>query len=296
MQNLQTTMACENVRLEDYTVRMAGEIVRAKQLMTLTKMGQIVPDFDIRGRLYDLALQIAPHARDEEFIRFQKAFIRPIQGMVCIDIAAGSGFHTLPLAKSVQTRVMAVDVSSGHLALLANNATAQGIDIQTVVCAPDDERILKQVPAQVDLVTSFGGLHHVNDQAKMFQLAARLLKPGGRFVAGDVGAGTTLARHFDEFVTAHCLTSHSAQWLDEVRITTMAATAGLTVTQMERVPLQWHFTSDQEMALFFQGLHAYDLPQEQIVQDLETALGVERQPGKVSLNWPMFFFELTKPM
>lgn len=294
MQISQVATASENSRLDRYTKLIAEEIERAKSVIKMNKNGKKIEDFDVRGQLYDLALQLAPHARDDESIRFQKEFVHPIEGMTCIDIAAGNGFHTLPLAKSVQTKVIAVDVSSNHLDILSKNAKEQGISIETVTCAPDDERILDSVPTQVDLVTSFGGLHHVNDQSKMFQIAASLLKQGGRFVAGDVCAGTALARHFDEFVSTNCLTGHTAQWLDEARITAMAKATGLTVTRMERVPLQWHFTSDREMALFFQGLHAYDLPHEQIIHDLETALGVERQSGKVSLNWPMFFFELTK--
>ena len=52
-----------------------------------------------------------------------------------------------------------------------------------------------------------------NKQRMMFEKIARALKPGGRFVAADVGENTKLAEHFDTSVKRHCLTGHHEKWL-----------------------------------------------------------------------------------
>lgn len=45
-----------------------------------------------------------------------------------------------------------------------------------------DATMLPINDASVDTVLMFGGIHHVNDRAKLFSEVARILKPGGRFI------------------------------------------------------------------------------------------------------------------
>ena len=70
--------------------------------------------------------------------------------------------------------------------------------------------------------------------------------------------------------------------------------AGLELVSAETKSLTWDFNSLKEMACFFKGLHAYDLPEDEIVQDLGDTLGYKEENGLYKLNWPMLFFEIRK--
>lgn len=281
-------------RLDALYVRLRAAIEKAKLLVERRKQGEVIPDFDIRGELYDLGLEVAPEARADEFTLFQRDFVRPREGMKVADIAAGTGFHTLPLMRVTKGVAFAVDPSKEQLRLLKGHADAEGMQVETVCMTPDSEDVLEKLPNDLDLVMSYGGTHHVENQRRMFEMLATRLKVGGRIVIGDVCKDTDLSHHFDTFVAANALTGHTAQWFNEEILESMAQSAGLKLTRIERVPLQWKFHSKREMALFFVGLHAYDLPDEQIIADLSEALGVEERDGIVYLNWPMLFFEMTK--
>lgn len=279
--------------LEYYARQIESELQRARSLVERKKQGENIPDFDIRGRLYELALELAPNARHED-LEMLKEWIEPREGEVCVDIAAGTGFVTHALESWVggQGRVYAIDPSHEQLQALEKNCSARA---ETVLGSPDDDGIFNQIPeGSIDLVTSFGGIHHVAHQEKMFANIAKLLKVGGRFVAGDVCANTTLARHFDTFVADKCLTGHSANWLDESRLEELSAQAGLHLVKSERISLSWKFKNRRELTLFFKGLHAYDLSEEEVLADLQSALGFTEAVQFVRLHWPMIFFDIRK--
>jgi SAM-dependent methyltransferase len=216
-----------------------------------------------------------------------------LKGQRIADIAAGGGFLTKKLAEWSGSLVYPVDPSAVQLEALVRYC--MGAQIWPVKSSPDSEAMFSQIAAgSLDVVTSFGGLHHVANHEQLFANVARLLKPGGRFVAGDVCNDSSLQRHFDTFVTTYCLTGHTANWLSEAKLRRLCAGLPLTLARVESaVPLTWVFDSEQQMAQFFQGLHAYPLSEEQIIADLKEALGTTvAADGRIHLNWPMLFFEI----
>lgn len=279
--------------MKQMEARILAELRVAETLVARRKAGEQIRDFDIRGNLYDMALELAPDARAEEFPLFH-GWIRPESGMSVLDFAAGTGFHTLPLAKRTQGVTVALDPSRDQLAALQTHAKEQGLAVSTILGSPDQPELATRIGQTFDRIVSYGGLHHVDDQRAMMENVAKLLKTGGRLIVGDVGAGTSLAQHFDTFVTEKCLTSHSAQWLSPKRLEMLIDGTGLRVVRTEQVNLDWKFKSPREMTLFFQGLHAYDLSHEEIYADLRQALGVVEKDGLFCLHWPMFFFEIEK--
>ena len=58
--------------------------------------------------------------------------------------------------------------------------------------------------------------------------------------------------------------------------------AGLKLMSAEVKPLTWDFNSEKEMAWFFKGLHAYDLPEEEVNKDLQDTLGYKEEGGKIN--------------
>jgi SAM-dependent methyltransferase len=262
----------------------------ALQKVASRNQGTDVPDFDIRGELYQLALALAPDARRQD-VDLMLQWLLPHEGERGVDIAAGTGFLTEPIVKTTKAPVIAIDPSEQQLA----HARLSDPLVVAVCGSPDDPSILTSVkPGTIDFVTSFGGIHHVPDQQKLFGNVSAMLQPGGRFVAADVCADTALAAHFDDVVAAKCITGHSAIWLDENRIHELTAGTSLQVLRMERVNLRWYFETAGQMALFFKGLHAYNVPLDEILNDLKAALGTESSDGGTWINWPMLVFELRK--
>ncbi|MFH1170896.1 MAG: class I SAM-dependent methyltransferase [Candidatus Vogelbacteria bacterium] len=216
-----------------------------------------------------------------------------------MDVGAGTGFLTEHLVGWTQNTVYAVDSSKEQLEILSKNIPSEHIKPIVGSLAqetkPDKLGILDQIKEEVDFITSFGSLHHVYYQKKMMEHVEKLLKSGGRFVAGDVGDNTALSKHFDDVVTRKCLTSHTARWLSKERLEELIADLpSLKLLKAEMKTQHWVFSSKREMTIFFKGLHAYDLPEDEIIHDLYDALGFEEKNGQVILNWPMLFFEIVK--
>lgn len=274
-------------RIATFRTKINAELEVAKKLVEKRNAGEEIKDFDIRGNLYGLSTELAPNAREND-IGEMKARLDLKGDERIVDLAAGTGFFTKEFTSWTTGEVVAVDPSAMQLNIL--NEVCEG-KVTIVLGSPDSEKDMSVIENNsVDIVSSFGGLHHVPNQRVMMEQISRILKPGGRFIAGDVGNGTSLAHHFDIFVAQKCLTGHTAQWLDEARLIELSAGLPFKLEKAEVVPIVWKFSSKEEMALFFKGLHAYSLSEEEVVEDLQEALGFEEKDGQVLLNWPMLFF------
>jgi len=277
--------------LEVYRHRLDCELQRAKARLAELPVGEAIEDFDIRGELYGLACEIAPRARQGDLLAMREWMnIRGNERIV--DLAAGTGFFTKDFLSQTAGEVIAVDPSQMQLGVLDKVCAGRA---RLLLGSPDSQQDMSVISdTSVDVVSSFGGLHHVADQRTMLEEVARILKPGGQFTAADVCANTALARHFDEFVAAKCLTGHTAQWLDEAKLRELASGLPLQLERVATVPLTWKFASPTEIALFFKGLHAYDLSEQEIIEDLKAALGFTTENGLICLNWPMVFFRFVR--
>ncbi len=277
------------------------EIVR---ILELTKTSKIEDseDFNIRGELYRLALDLAPKARDQD-IEYMREWLRVSKNEIGIDIAAGTGFLTHHLAEWSQSRVYAIDPSEIQLGALKRRCPENRVvTVHGDLSKAATYRYCKEIVGTVDYVTSYGGIHHVTDkngvdrQHEMFKNVSQLLKSGGRFIAGDVGAGTALALHFEKSVKKHCLTGHDEKWLSPERLHgELLKDTDMEFVRAEIVPIVWNFSGLNEMALFMKALHAYNLTEAEIISDLGSILGFHiAEDGCISLNWPMLLFELRK--
>jgi len=277
--------------IETFRASILREIALAKALIAQRTSGKQIQDFDMRGRLYALAMEMAPDARRGD-LDTMRTWLGLRGNENIVDLAAGSGFFTREFLSWTRGDVLAVDPSQMQLREL--NRLCEG-KAGIIAGSPDSAHDMACIANHsIDVVSSFGGIHHVNDQRAMMEQVSRMLKPGGHFTAADVCKDTALARHFDEVVAQKCLTGHDAQWLDTLRLHELSAGLPLQLERAEMVQLQWHFRSETEMALFFQGLHAYDVPEHEIVSDLRGALGFTENEDGISLNWPMLFFTFTR--
>jgi ubiquinone/menaquinone biosynthesis C-methylase UbiE len=110
----------------------------------------------------------------------------------CIDLGAGTGFVTLPLA-GLAGSVLAVDISPVMADTLA--ARAAQVGLRNVRSEVGDLRTFRLPAGSVDLVVSSYALHHLRDKDKraLAAEAAQWLRPGGRIVVADMmfGRGAT---------------------------------------------------------------------------------------------------------
>lgn len=104
-----------------------------------------------------------------------------------VDLGAGTGFVTLPLARRVRS-VLAVDISKPMLDTLEAAAERTGVAVTTRVA---DLSSFDLPDASVDLVVSNYALHHLTDadKAALVKRAHGWLRPGGRLVVADMMFG-----------------------------------------------------------------------------------------------------------
>jgi SAM-dependent methyltransferase len=105
-----------------------------------------------------------------------------------VDLGAGTGFLTLPLAASV-AEVVAIDIAQPMLDRLSATGSRGGHRNLRALCA--DLASVDLAPGSVDLVVSSYALHHLPDadKAALLGRARRWLRPGGRVVIADMMFG-----------------------------------------------------------------------------------------------------------
>lgn len=126
----------------------------------------------------------------EAFRRIRDELLRaaaPTAADAAVDLGAGTGFVTLPLARRAAS-VLGVDISAEMLRTLDEAAAADGLEVRTRVA---DLASFDLPAASVDLVVSNYALHHLTDEQKsaLVRRAHRWLRPGGRLVVADMMFG-----------------------------------------------------------------------------------------------------------
>ena len=302
----------ENIETKDKFAevekQLNDELYKLSELIEKEKRDGISTDsedFNKRGELYKLAFEVAPNARIQD-LEYIFAWAKPQKGEKSIDVAAGTGMFSIPLAKITEARVYALDPSKIQLDNL--NKKKCELDIITIVDSLSEQSSVEAMGediGNIDIITSYGGIHHaldkeengvlINKQKEIFKNANKMLKVGGRFVAGDVGANTVLSRHFEGSVKQHCLTGHTEKWLSKERLENeLLKGTNLVIVRIENVDVKWSFESERQMSLFMKGLHAYNMTDDQVLADLNTYLGYQKNGEQFELNWPMLFFYLEK--
>ena len=109
----------------------------------------------------------------------------PAAGERAVDVGSGTGLLTLPLAGRVE-RVWAIDIAPSMCEYLRTKAASAGLDNIDVGVASASS--LPLVDESADLVVSNYCFHHLDDAGKQRALneVARILRPGGRLVFGDM--------------------------------------------------------------------------------------------------------------
>jgi ubiquinone/menaquinone biosynthesis C-methylase UbiE len=105
-----------------------------------------------------------------------------------VDLGAGTGFVTIPLAERVRS-VIAVDLVRDMLEVARQEAAARGLTNVTTLTQDLSRTELELKSA--DLVVSSYALHHLTDEDKiaLVERARSWLRPSGRLVIADMMFG-----------------------------------------------------------------------------------------------------------
>lgn len=129
---------------------------------------------------------------------------------VVADVGSGTGLLTLALAEDAQ-RIWAIDISERMCDYLRAKSSSAGFEnIDTVVASAVS---LPLVDDSVDLVVSNYCFHHLtdNDKRRAVGEVFRVLRPGGRFVFGDMMFNVSVTNARDRQLIARKIRSISSR-------------------------------------------------------------------------------------
>ena len=117
----------------------------------------------------------------------------PVDSDRCLDLGAGTGFLTLPLAALTRS-VQATDLSEEMLRSLREDAERTGAPITTLAA---DMAQLQLPGSSFELIVSSYAMHYLTDEDKqqLLRNMYRWVVPGGRIVVADMMVGRKLDRH-----------------------------------------------------------------------------------------------------
>jgi demethylmenaquinone methyltransferase/2-methoxy-6-polyprenyl-1,4-benzoquinol methylase len=138
--------------------------------------------FDGVAKRYDLVNDLLSLGRTKAWRRATTAIIDPKPGMKILDLAAGTGSSSEPLAKA-GADVIPADFSEGMLA--AGRKARPHLPFTKA-----DALNLPFEDGRFDLLTISFGLRNTNDTDKALKEALRVVKKGGRLVVAEFSSPT----------------------------------------------------------------------------------------------------------
>jgi len=107
-----------------------------------------------------------------------------------LDLGCGTGLLSLKFLKKADCLIQAVDSSSEMLEVFKGKIKKLDLS-KNITCKLEKAERLTFKENSFDIIASTVTLHHVKNKYPVIRKINRLLKPGGRFVLGDIDMDTT---------------------------------------------------------------------------------------------------------
>lgn len=229
--------------------------------------------FAQRASAYHAAMAASPRARDVEF----RAVLEPLEGRggVLCDMPSGGAYLAPYLPEG--WRYVGIDPADDFI-----DACPTGLQRikSTITDVPLSD-------GSADAVVSLAGLHHEPDLPKVFREMRRLLKPGGRAVLADVGAGTSPAIFLNGFVDRNNPMGHEGHFLDD-RLTRLLEDAGFAIADDRLIEASWHFGNLEEAGSFCRQLFWMpSLTPTEVADAMESEIGFVFEEDCPRLRWQL---------
>lgn len=130
---------------------------------------------------YDFLNHFLSFGLDRYWWRQMAKFSGAREGMLALDVAAGTGDSSVYLARR-GAEVISSDFTPAMLALGPEKFHRQGLKARIWASVGADAQALPFADGRFDLVTICYGIRNVEDRAKAYREFKRVLKPGGKLV------------------------------------------------------------------------------------------------------------------
>ena len=247
-----------------------------------------------------------PRAREREIAEMVRQ-VGAREGETIAEVGSGHGALTFALAAEVGAsgRVYTYDVSRDNLvAVMLANERGSPIVPVAIEARPEGPRFPN--PGLVDAVATIATFHHFDDRSaatgvrgRTAAIAAfhRLLRPGGRLVIGDVGAGTAPARYFDAIDDPrYCSPNgHPHDFFTGEELAAICVEAGFVDVRHEVRCVPWAFASADEAVEFLAVMHNAQCPLDEVREITMRHLRTTPSGEGVLLEWELLFLEARRP-
>lgn len=212
------------------------------------------------------------------------SYLSPNKGESILEIGAGSGFFSFPIAESIGKEgiLYALDPSEEQLEPLIKSNLQNIIPI----IASAEEFSL---PNSIDKIWSRGAFHHVTDKTKSLNCWKNYSKNNTRLYIFDIFSHNNTSKFFDAFVASNCITGHEVSFLSKNFASSLCKITGWNPPEFIDIPLRWKFNDEKELGDFIHLLLGINDNTSifEIISAVKEHLGIYYLNNKICVNWEM---------
>lgn len=232
--------------------------------------------FNHNGASYHHAMQLCPHARDEEF-NAALSLLNLKVGDQLLDVPAGGAYLKGYLPESAN--YYGLEFSAGF-----------DSKFKLQLCS---ETQLNLETASIDKAICLAAMHHVQDKAGFLKELRRCLKTGGTLLIGDVIENTKQAYFLNGFVDQWNALGHKGDFINVERDTEFLKNAGFVSRHVIK-HYHWSFDSQLECQQYIRHLFVLDKhPNDELLIQAISTLGSKKNDSKFYLQWSLGFLVAT---